>query len=160
MKKDSRAEATVGAGRKEARARTVMIQPWARVTCAPGDMWCRIGARGWRRKGGVVVGGVVEDEHDDDGSEVRGEVFADTTSFSKTGIAAGVTATATKMRMVDSSTSPDECPQTYIFQPARVAQIPIYTYPMFCPSKEEERTPPLSLSPNPSLAQILGILRA
>lgn len=81
-----------------------------------------------------MVGVVVDDNENDDGegSEVRGEVFVDTTSFSKTGIAAGVTVTAMKTRMVDSSMSVDEFPQTYIFQPARVAQF-LFTYPTFCP---------------------------
>lgn len=96
----------------------------------------------------VVVEEIWVADDNDDGSKVRGEVFADT-SFSKTGIAAGVTATAMKVRMVDSM-SARESAQTYIFDQHKA-----------CPSclPMERRNIP-SLSSNPSLAQILGILRA
>lgn len=63
---------------------------------------------------GRVVLVVYDSDDDDNGSELGGEVFADTTSFSKTGIAEGVTATAMKMRMIDSM-SAREFPQTSIF---------------------------------------------
>lgn len=97
-----------------------------------------------------------DEDDDDNGSELGGEVFADTTSFSKTGIAEGVTATAMKMRMIDSM-SAREFPQTSIFDRhearPQLSAIERRTNPPPSP-------PPFITPTPPSLAQILGILRA
>lgn len=88
-----------------------------------------------------------DEDDDDNGSELGGEVFADTTSFSKTGIAEGVTATAMKMRMIDSM-SAREFPQTSIFDRHKA-------HPQLSAIERRNNPPPpppLLLSPQPPQA--------